>query len=87
MSAWQHANCTPPRREVHCTDVMGRTRRVGVFPLSHGRVGVQPPPGEWFELDAEQLRDLLAAAREAVRESHDNHSPKLRTVVVGGPCF
>lgn len=84
MSAWQHANCTPQRCEVHCTDVMGRTWSVGVFPVNHGRVGVQPPPGEWFELDAEQLRALLAAAREAVWESHDSDDPKPRTVVVGG---
>ncbi|SDY70238.1 hypothetical protein SAMN05216215_10335 [Saccharopolyspora shandongensis] len=73
--------------EVGCTDVMGRNRGLRVLPLTHGRVGVQSPPGEWFEVNAEQLRDLLAAAREAIWESHANYDPTPRTIVVGGTCF
>lgn len=59
----------PNRREVGCTDAMGRLRSVRVIPLRGGCVGVQAPPGEWFEINTLQLRDLLAAARDASRES------------------
>lgn len=74
-------------REVRCTDTMGHSQVLRIFPLAHGRVRVQPPPGEWFEMNAEQLRDLLAAAREAIRESHVNYDPTPRTIIVGGTCF
>lgn len=74
------------RHEVPCTDVAGRKRAVCAFPLAGGGVGIQPPPGEWFELDGTQLRDLLVAAREAMRESHDNYAPVPRTIVAGGTC-
>ncbi|MGW5649126.1 hypothetical protein ACWEV3_42925 [Saccharopolyspora sp. NPDC003752] len=74
-------------KEVRCTDAMGRSQVLRILPLTHGRVGVQPPPGEWFEVNAEQLRDLLAAAREAIWESHVNYAPTPRTTVVGGTCF
>lgn len=74
-------------KKVRCTDAMGRSQGLRISPLAHGRVAVQPPPGEWFEVNAEELRDLLAAAREAIWESHVNCDPTPRTTVVGGTCF
>lgn len=56
-------------RVVGCTDVVGRERVVRVLPLAAGRIGVQPPPGEWFELTLVQVQALYAAARDAGRDS------------------
>ncbi len=86
MTHRQHAHCNISRHHVCCTDVMGRERLINLVPLAHHGVGIQPPPGEWFELDSEQLRDLLTAARDALRESRENHDPGPRTIIVGGPC-
>ncbi|PKW18735.1 hypothetical protein A8926_6862 [Saccharopolyspora spinosa] len=74
-------------KEVRCTDAKGRSQVLRILPLAHDRVAVQPPPSDWFEVNAEQLRDLLAAAREAIWESHANYDPTNRTTVVGGTCF
>lgn len=56
-------------RVVGCTDVVGRQRVVRVLPVGTGRVGFQPPPGEWFELTLVQVQALYAAARDAGRDS------------------
>ncbi len=85
MTELQHANRPTSRHHVRCTDVMGRERLINLVPLAHHGVGIQPPPGEWFQLDAEQLRDLLTAARDALRASHENHDPGPRTIIVGSP--
>jgi hypothetical protein len=71
------------RREVGCTDAIGRLRSVRVVPLQGGCVGVQAPPGEWFEINTRQLRDLLAAAREASRESRSDGIREPETTVAG----
>lgn len=56
-------------RVVGCTDVARRARVVRVLPVETGRVGIQPPPGEWFELTLVQVQALYAAARDAARDS------------------
>lgn len=56
-------------RVVGCTDVVWRKRVVRVLPVATGRIGIQPPPGEWFELTLVQVQALYAAARDAGRDS------------------
>lgn len=86
MSTEEQSTRQARARDIGCTDSTGHDRTARVFPLSDGRVGMQPPSGEQFELSAVQLRDLLSAAREAAWESHTNYDPALRTTVVGGTC-
>lgn len=55
-------------REVGCTDVMERARVARVFRLDNGKVGIQPPPGEWFEMTAMEFQQLMTAGRDALRD-------------------
>lgn len=50
-------------RVVGCTDVVGRERVVRVLPVGTGRVGIQPPPGEWFELTLVQVQSAVRVGR------------------------
>lgn len=86
MSTEEQSTRQARSREVGCTNAAGHAGVIKVFPLTGSRVGIRTPSGEQFDLSAEQLRDLLVAAREAIRESHPNYDPTPRTRVVGGPC-
>jgi len=55
-------------REVGCTDVMERTRVARVFRLDNGKLGIQPPPGEWFEVTALEFQQLMSTGRDALRD-------------------
>ncbi|MGH3517375.1 MAG: hypothetical protein ACRDQ7_08155 [Haloechinothrix sp.] len=58
-----------PDAVIACQDAFGRDRVVRVYAGNDRTVALGVPPGEWVELTPRQLRQLIAACRDRLRDA------------------